>query len=88
MQGLTESEATMMYRIGNRLGDISSFSVRSQAIMHISQFVDLLTIGDTDSFHSREQIEYIDEMQKKIFEYEDEIKLMKKESKKNQKSDK
>ncbi|MCL2313320.1 MAG: hypothetical protein FWC41_12755 [Firmicutes bacterium] len=66
MKGLTIGEADKMYDITQRLANISSPVLRLQAILQISQTVDMLAIGDTSSPREKELVNENDKLLEKI----------------------
>ena len=61
MRGLTDSESAKVREITIRLSNLSSPVLRLQAILHFSQIVDILSIGDTSSAREQELLDEINE---------------------------
>jgi hypothetical protein len=67
---LTLSEECKINEIKSRLSEMSSPVLRLQAILQFSQIVDMLTLGDTQKAERMENMNYIDELEDKVAEYE------------------
>ena len=73
MNYLTYNEHQKILEITKRLENLQSPVLRLQAILQFSMIVDTLAIGDSaQPLHNRivEDIEQIDELQNKVYEYE------------------
>ena len=60
MRGFTQRESKVMHDVTNRISSMRSPVQRTQIIMHISQLVDILNLGDTSSAYEDELVAEID----------------------------
>lgn len=66
MVGLTFNESKLLKQITSRLECISSPALRMQAILHFSQTVDILFLGDICGERELSLINEVDELQEKV----------------------
>jgi len=68
---ITDSEVNMIHQLSRRLSLVVSPVLRSQAILHFSQYIDMLLLGDPSKQRMQKMFEENEELQSRVNDLED-----------------